>query len=242
MESDLFPVAILAGGLATRLRPITETIPKSLVDINGEPFIAHQLRLLAQSGVNRVLICTGYLGEKIEQFVGNGKRFGLSVEFSHDGPRLLGTAGAIKKALPLLGDFFFILYGDSYLPCDYRKIQKAFIDSKRMALMTVFQNEGRWDKSNVEFVDGQILIYDKIHPTPAMRHIDYGVGVFQKEAFHLVPTDQPYDLAKLYQELIHRGEVAGFLVEERFFEVGSFEGIEEFRRFLAGGKDTQKGR
>lgn len=233
MTEGLFPVVILAGGLASRLRPITENIPKSMVEIEGEPFIAHQLRLLAKRGVTRVIICAGYLGEKIEQFVGNGEKFGISVEFSYDGPHLLGTAGAIKKALPLLGEFFFVLYGDSYLPCDYRKVQQAFIESKRMALMTVFQNEGRWDKSNVEFVDGQILVYDKIHPTPAMRHIDYGLGLFRKETFHLVPPNQPYDLAKLYQELIHRGEVAGFLVEERFFEIGSFEGIEEFRIFLS---------
>ena len=237
----MFPVAILAGGLARRLRPLTETIPKALVDVNGEPFIAHQLRLLRANGVERVVVCAGYLGEMIQEVVGNGDRFELQVRFSFDGPRLLGTAGAIKKARPLLGESFFVLYGDAYLPCDYNAVQAAFERSGRQALMTVFHNDGRWDRSNVEFVDGRIVSYDKGHRTPQMRHIDYGLGVFTQSAFATVPDDPPYDLAALYQDLLKRGELAAYEASQRFYEVGSFAGLEETRRYLAAQSSAQKG-
>lgn len=229
----MFPVALLAGGVATRLRPMTDTIPKALVDVNGEPFIAHQLRLLRAHGIERVIVCTGYLGEMIQACVGDGVRFGLHIEFSFDGPRLLGTGGAIKKALPLLGDAFCVLYGDSYLPCDYCAAQITFERSDRLALMTVFRNDGRWDRSNVEFADGQVLAYDKHHQTTQMHHIDYGLGIFKRLAFESVPDDQPYDLALVYQYLLRRGELAAYETGQRFYEIGSLEGLEETRRYLA---------
>jgi len=229
----MFPVVILAGGLATRLRPLTETIPKALVEVNGEPFLAHQLRLLRANGIERVIICAGYLGELIQEYAGDGSRFGLRVDFVFDGPRLLGTAGAIRRALPLLGRAFFVLYGDSYLPCEYRAVQTAFARSGKQALMTVFHNQGRWDTSNVEYVNGRIVAYDKRQPTPRMHHIDYGLGVFQRSAFDLVPHDRPAELATLYQDLLTRGELAADEVSQRFYEIGSFAGLEEIRRYLA---------
>ena len=233
MSTGIFPVTILAGGLARRLQPVTETIPKALVDVNGEPFIAHQLRLLHTNGVDRVIICAGYLGKMIQDCVGDGGRFGLQVEFSFDGPRLLGTGGAIKQALPLLGEGFFVLYGDTYLSCDYRAVQTEFKRSGRLALMTVFRNENRWDRSNVECVNGRILAYDKEKRTPRMQHIDYGLGVFNRSAFEIVPRDQPYDLATLYHSLLMQGQLAAYEVDQRFYEIGTFEGLEETRRHLA---------
>jgi NDP-sugar pyrophosphorylase family protein len=235
------PVAVLAGGFATRLRPLTETVPKSLLDVNGEPFIAHQLRLLRANGIERVVICAGYLGEMIQQYVGDGARFGLEAAFSFDGPRLVGTAGALKKALPLLGDAFFVLYGDSYLPCDYRAVQAAFEASSKLALMTVFQNDGRWDTSNVEFSGGRILAYDKRRQPPGMRHLDYGLGVCQAAAFATVPDGgcdgthacAEYDLALLYQDLLRQGQLAAYEVRQRFYEIGSPAGLEDTRRYLA---------
>ena len=228
-----FTVAILAGGLATRLRPVTERVPKSMVELNGEPFIAHQLRLIRAHGIERAVICVGYLGNKIEDYVRDGSAFGVRVEFSYDFPNLLGTAGAIKKALPLLGDAFFTLYGDSYLPCDYAAVQRAFALREVQALMTVYRNEGQWDKSNVEFDQGRVVRYDKLQQSPGMRWIDYGLGVFRRTAFDLVPADKPWDLAVLYQLLLERGELAGFEVSERFYEVGSFQGVELLRQFLS---------
>jgi histidinol-phosphate phosphatase family protein len=225
--APLPPAAILAGGLATRLRPLTQTIPKALVEVDGEPFLAHQLRLLRAAGIARVVMCVGYLGESIRDFAGTGQRFDLEIDYAFDGPRLLGTAGALKQALPLLGPEFFVLYGDSYLPCDYAAVAAAFRASGRPALMTVFRNEGRWDPSNVEFAEGRILAYDKQDRTPRMCHIDYGLGLFRRQAFDLTPAGEVADLAALYRQLLARGELAACEVTERFYEIGSFEGIEE---------------
>lgn len=227
-------VAILAGGLATRLLPMTHSLPKALLEVNGEPFIAHQLRLLRSRGIERAVICTGHLGEMIHEFVGDGHRFGLAVSFSMDGPTLLGTAGAVKRALPLLSHAFFVLYGDSYLDCDYRAVQARFQQSGQAALMTVFRNEGRWDRSNVEFTDGRILAYDKKHATPRMHFIDYGLGVFAKTAFDGVPDGKHHDLARVYQDLLLRGQLAAFEVGQRFYEIGSFTGLREISHYLAG--------
>jgi NDP-sugar pyrophosphorylase family protein len=232
-SEPLLPVVILAGGLATRLRPLTEDLPKALVDVNGEPFVAHQLRLLRDQGVTRVIVCAGYRGELIKEFVGNGAAFDLEVRFVFDGPQLLGTAGAVKNAWPLVGTAGFVLYGDSYLPCDYHAVQEAFERSNRLGLMTVFHNQNQWDRSNVEFADGRIIAYNKSTPTPPMHHIDYGLAVFQTAAFAGVPADRPSDLATLYQELLAQRELTGWEVPERFYEIGSWSGLEETRRYLA---------
>jgi NDP-sugar pyrophosphorylase family protein len=228
-----YPIAIIAGGLATRLKPVTEKIPKSLVDIGGEPFIAHQLRLLLANKFEHVVICAGFLGEKLQAYVGDGQAFGIRVEFSFDYPDLLGTAGSIKKALPLLGDAFFTLYGDSYLPCNFGEVQRSFALSGQPALMTVFRNDEQWDKSNVEYEQGRIKRYDKLQQLPGMHWIDYGLGAFRRTAFDPVPDGKPYDLALLYQHLLQQNQLAGFEVKERFYEIGSFAGIEETRRLLA---------
>lgn len=232
-RASLYTAAILAGGLATRLRPITASVPKALIEIGGEPFIAHQLRLLRTRGVSRVVICAAHLGELVRTYVGRGERFGVHVAYSFDGPQLLGTAGALRRAQPLLGDPFFVLYGDSYLPCSFREVQEAFVRSGKPALMTVYENAGRWDTSNVEFAAGRIVAYDKRLRTDRMRHIDYGLGVLATEALDLVPPGQPHDLADLYQELLKRDLLAGFEVRERFYEIGSLEGLAETRHVLA---------
>lgn len=225
--------AILAGGLATRLRPLTETIPKSLIDVNGEPFIAHQLRLLRENQIERVVLCVGHLGEKIQETIGDGARFDLQVEYSFDGPKLVGTAGALKCALPLLLDDFLVLYGDSYLDFDYQAAWRSFQASNKLSLMTVFANEGRWENSNVEYDGVRIISYDKQNATGHMRYVDYGLGIFKKEAFGLVPTDQPYDLAQLYQEMLKQDQLAAFEVRNRFYEIGSVSGLQETRQYLA---------
>lgn len=233
MLEKLFPVVILAGGLATRLHPVTVTLPKSLIPINQEPFIAHQLRLLRKNHIKNVVLCTGYLSEQIMEFVGNGKAFDLHVTYVNDGPTLLGTAGAIKQALPDLSDAFFVLYGDSYLPCDYLAIQNHFNDSDKLALMSIFQNQGKWDTSNVEYRDGKIIAYDKTNRNSNMHHIDYGLGIFKKAAFEHIPKDVCYDLADLYKKLITIDELATYEVTERFYETGSFAGIKELERYLS---------
>ena len=229
----MLTVAILAGGLATRLRPITETVPKSLLEVNGEPFVAHQLRLLQSKGIRRVVLCVGYLGDLIQSAIGDGAALGLQVDYSFDGPALLGTAGAIRKALPRLGNPFFVMYGDSYLPCDYAAIARKFEFAAALGMMTVFRNEGKWDTSNVEFEAGKILAYSKTNRTPRMRYIDYGLGVFRAQAFNNLPAAKACGLAELYADLLHRGQLAAFEVHERFYEIGSPAGLQETAEFLA---------
>ena len=228
------PVAVLAGGLATRLGSLTKQTPKCLLEVSGHPFIHHQLRQLREQGVSKVVLCLGYLGEQVVEVVGDGSAFGLEVAYSFDGPELRGTAGAIRRALPLLGEAFFVLYGDSYLECRYDDVQAAFESAGRLALMTVFQNEGKWDTSNIECRDGRIRAYDKAARTPAMHYIDYGLGVLDRRAMDVVPEAGAYDLASVYQEMLRRGELAGFEVVERFYEIGSVAGLEETRTHLAG--------
>ena len=227
-----WPVAILAGGLATRLKPMTEKIPKALVTVAGEPFLAHQLRLLGSAGLRRVVICAGYLGEMIEAEFGNGSRFEMQISYSFDGPRLLGTGGALKQALPLLSQRFFVLYGDSYLPIDYRSVARAFLESGQPALMTVFKNEGRWDTSNVCFEKNEICLYDKVSRTPRMRHIDYGLGILRADALKEWQATEAFDLANLYQQLMAKKQLAGYEVTQRFYEIGSPEGLAELDQLL----------
>ena len=220
------PVAILAGGLATRLRPLTETIPKALVEVAGKPFIVHQLELLRG---RRVVLCLGYLGEQVEQLIGDGKSLGVEVSYSYDGPTLLGTGGALVRALPHLGERFFVLYGDSYLRCDYAAIERAYLDSGREGLMTVYRNDGRYDTSNVVFRDGHIVRYSKTQD-PEMLHIDWGLGALHARA--LASHSGKFDLAAVYQDLIARGELVGYEVTERFYEIGSPSGLEDTRLLL----------
>ena len=233
MSAERLPVAILAGGLAQRLGPLTQHTPKSLLDVNGEPFVFHQLRRLAEHGVTRVVLCVGHLSEQIMAVVGTGAGFGLRVDYCCDGPRLLGTAGALRRALPQLGEAFFVLYGDSYLTCDYGAVQTHYFSQNRPALMTVYRNEGRYDTSNVEFQDGEIVAYDKRRTTPRMHHIDYGLGVLSAAVLHAVPTEAPSDLAELYAELLRRDQLAAFEVTERFYEIGSPAGLALLRAHLA---------
>jgi N-acetyl-alpha-D-muramate 1-phosphate uridylyltransferase len=231
-----FPIAILAGGLGTRLGPLAGNLPKSLLSVAGEPFLAHQLALLRNQGIKRVVLCVGHLGEKISSAIGDGASFGMALEYSYDGPRLIGTGGAVRKARPLLGDQFFVMYGDSYLPIDFEPVASAFCQSGKAGLMTVFRNENRWDTSNVRFENGRILEYSKGHPTASMHYIDYGLSVFSARAFDNTP--EAFDLSELLVRLVAKGELAGHEVQKRFYEIGSPRGLDELEKFLSRQKET----
>jgi N-acetyl-alpha-D-muramate 1-phosphate uridylyltransferase len=231
----MLSVAILAGGLATRLRPITETIPKALVEVARRPFIEWQLDYLHQQGVGHVVLCISYRAEQIEDTVGDGRRFGLRVEYSYDGNRLLGTGGALRKALPMLGGAFFVFYGDSYLPISFVDVEANFLAQGQPALMTVLKNGGRWDTSNVLFSGGKLLEYNKHTPPKAMDYIDYGLGVLSSDLLLAYPEDEPFDLAEVYHRLSLEGRLAGYEVFERFYEIGSLEGLKETEEYITRG-------
>lgn len=229
----MLPVAILAGGLATRLGSLAKDRPKSLVDVCGKPFVAHQLELLTRHGVTDVVFCVGHLGEQIEAAIGDGGKYGVRARYSYDGAQRMGTGGALRKALSLIDSPFFVLYGDSYLECDYSAIAASFIASGRLGLMTVLRNNGQWDRSNVLYAEGRIVQYDKAGANAAMAHIDYGLSVFDSRAFERFPSDQPFDLVAVYQDLLARGELAAFEVTTRFYEIGGEAGLEETRQHLS---------
>ena len=226
------PLAILAGGLATRLRPLTEKIPKSLVEVAGKPFIVWQIELLRRNGVAHLVLCLGYLGGQVQAELGDGSRWGMQVDYIFDGPRLLGTGGALLRALPRLGEAFFVLYGDSYLDCDYAAVESAFRASGKLGLMTVFRNANLWDRSNVIFENGRIQCYDKKNLVPEMKHIDYGLGVLQASALVRYPADRVLDLATVYQDLLAQDQLAGYEVSQRFYEIGSPAGLQETRDYI----------
>ena len=232
------PVALLAGGLATRLRPITETIPKALVELAGKPFIDHQLSLLHRSGIRRVVMCLGYLGERVRDHCGDGSRYGMQLRYSFDGEKLMGTGGALARAARLLGEVFWVMYGDSYMDIDYRAVLAHFAatDPRRtLGLMTVLRNNNRWDRSNVVFQDGRLVRYDKRVQTPEMDYIDYGVALLRRPVLERIPADRPSDLAEVYTALVGEGRMVGFEVTNRFYEIGTPAALEEARKYLERG-------
>jgi NDP-sugar pyrophosphorylase family protein len=221
------PLALLAGGLAIRLRPHTLKVPKAMIEVAGEPFIVHQLRLMRREGLTHAVLCVGYLGEQIEAFVKDGSHFGVAVDYCYDGPKLLGTGGALRKALPYLGSEFLVMYGDSWLDTTFAPVVTAFRNSGKPALMTVFRNEGHWDVSNVQYENGVIQRYDKVERVPQMQHIDWGLSIVKAELLAQRPADTAFDLAEIYTNLARHGQLAGYEITTRFYEIGSTEGLRE---------------
>jgi N-acetyl-alpha-D-muramate 1-phosphate uridylyltransferase len=232
MSNKIDTIAILAGGLAKRMRPKTRTVPKAMLEVNGAPFVDHQLRLIRREGLNRVVMCLGHLGEQVVDHVGDGSRFGLSVDYSFDGPQLLGTGGALRRSLPLLGELFFVIYGDSYLDTDYGPVAESFIRSGKPGLMTVFHNRGRWDTSNVLFRNNKIICYSKTRIGPEMEYVDYGLGIFEADVLRGYPEGEAFDLSDVYSELAEKDQLTGYEVLTRFYEIGSPSGLEETARHL----------
>jgi NDP-sugar pyrophosphorylase family protein len=229
-------MVILAGGLATRLRPLTLKLPKSMLRIKGRPFLEYQLELLKEYEIKDILLCVGYKGELIKNHFGDGRKFGVNLSYSFDGDKLLGTAGALKKAYKLLSENFFLMYGDSYLPYDYQEIERHFRDSVKLSLMVAYRNQNRFDKSNLLIQDGMIKLYDKTLRGEKLEYIDAGLSILKKEVLNLVPEEEPYDLEELYRTLISEEEMSAYEVKQRFYQIGSFEGLEEFKNLVEKGE------
>ena len=228
---------ILAGGKATRMRPLTDTIPKALIPADGRPFVDHQLAWLAGHGVTDVVLCVGYRADAIRAHVGDGARHGLRVRFVDEGEDLRGTAGALRLALDegALEESFLLTYGDSFLPIDFAAVFRAFRSCGQPALMTVFRNDGRWDKSNAIFDGQMVTLYDKQRqgrPAAEFTYIDYGLSALQRRviADEIAPGARA-DLATLFNALSVRGALAGLEVAQRFYEIGSPGGLKDFEEW-----------
>lgn len=231
----MLPIIVIAGGLATRLRPVTETLPKSLIPVHDVPFVLYQLDLFEKNGFTRVHFCLGYLGNMVEEVIKNSRFDDMDITFSYDGDVLLGTGGAVRKVIDQMTDNFFVTYGDSYLQVDYKAIELYFHENQKdryTGLMTVFKNEGKWDKSNVVYENGQLVMYSKKKVSPAMNYIDYGVGILGKNNFANYSEGITFDVASIYEELAEKNNLLGFQVYQRFFEVGSFSGINDISNHL----------
>jgi NDP-sugar pyrophosphorylase family protein len=228
--TQLPSVCILAGGLGTRLGEQVADTPKPLLPVAGEPFLLHQLRLLAAHGAEHVVLCVGYRGDQIEEEIGPD-RFGIRIDYSHDAPELDGTLGAIRRARPLLPDCFLVLYGDTYLRLDYGAAASAWLASGMLGLMTVYRNDDRYDTSNVVYENSRIVLYSKTLRSPAMRWIDYGLGGLRSEALAFVDEEER-DLSALYQELSGASELFGYEATERFYEIGTPSSLAEAAGFL----------
>lgn len=223
-------VVILAGGLATRLYPKTLTIPKSMIEINGKPFIFWQLHKIKQNNIKDIILCVGNHFEQIVDYIKDGSKFGLNIKYSYDGESLLGTGGSIKKAQDLLDDSFFVIYGDSYLDVNYSQIEKLYNMSNKLGLMTVYKNNGKIEESNVIYKDNKIIKYNKKEKNQDMNYIDYGLGILNKKAF--VIKKDVFDLSEVYCSLIEKNQLIGCEVEQRFYEIGSEQGIKDTENFI----------
>jgi len=229
---EIDSAVVLAGGLAKRMMPMTASTPKSMLVVAGRPFIEHQIELLRRQGIKRLVLCLAHLGTIIEGHIGDGSRFGLEVRYSYDGPTRMGTAGALRQAQSLLPDVFFLTYGDSFLPCDWRSVAREFFRYGKRALMALCRNAGQWDTSNVWFEQGEIRAYDKKHLLPAMQHIDYGLAVITRDVIRDVSEGCAVDLVDVYSRLLAQGELAACEVTDRFYEIGSPQGLTDLESYF----------
>ena len=225
--SKLPQLLILVGGMATRLEPLSTRIPKSLIEVKGKPFIFYQLEQAKKRGIEDVVLCIGNMGDEIFNVIGNGDKFGLNIKYSDEGNNLLGTGGAINNAKNLLKDYFFVLYGDSWINTDYKKMFNKFQLSEYPALISVYQNKGKWDRSNIEVHNKLVVTYNKDHENKKLNYIDYGLSILSKELFFNFNRDKKFDLGEIYSYLSKQKQLEAFEVYDRFYEIGSFQGINE---------------
>ena len=228
----MLPLAILAGGYGTRLGSLTTNTPKCLIEINGRPFVDWQLDLLIKNGYSEFVFCVSHKSEEVQEYLGDGSSRGIRIRYSRDGAIQLGTGGALQKAIPLLGEAFGVIYGDSYLPINYLTVEGEFLNATYPALMTVYQNKNQFDSSNVEFVAGSIKNYQKGNNDKKMQHIDYGLTYFRSDTFLPWSSESTFDLSEVCHELSVDGHLGGFEVLERFHEIGSIYGIQKFSEYL----------
>ena len=229
-------IVILAGGLATRLRPLSLGMPKSMIQVLGKPFLAYQLDILRAAGINDVVLCVGHLGEQIAAHFKDGRDFGVQISYSWEKGDLLGTGGALKNAANLLQPQFFIMYGDSYLRFDYQKMYAAFKTCEYPTMMAVYKNQNKFERSNSVVKDGLVVVFDKKWLHAGMDFIDYGISMLSREVLNLIPDGQVFDLSDLFRQLASGRNLLAYEVEERFYEIGSFQGLKDFTELIQRGE------
>lgn len=222
-------IVILAGGLATRLYPYTLGVPKSLILINDKPFIYWQLKQLKEQNTKNIILCLGKHSKQIIDYLELNSKFGLNIKYSLEKEKL-GTGGAISNVYSKLDDYFGILYGDSYLQINFKRIEKYYKKKNKLGLMTVYKNNGLYDRSNIIYKNKKIVKYEKELQDDEMKFIDYGFGIIDKSVFRKRRGN--FDLANIYKELLSKNELASYRVKKRFYEIGSFQGMEETSEFL----------
>lgn len=231
---------ILAGGMGTRLRPLTDKVPKTMVMVLGKPFLERQIELMKAGGIEEFVLCVGYRAEQVREHFGDGSGLGVGVTYSYDGPRLLGAAGALKKAEGMFRDRFFVTYGDAYLRIDYRAMMKAFVASGKLGMMAVYHNMNRHGHSDLEVEDGAVVRYDKKAAGRGLEWINFGVSALRREALERVPEGVEFGEEEFYGDLIKRDELAAFPVRHRFYEIGNPTSLNEFERFLRSAKRKRR--
>ena len=226
-------IIIIAGGLATRLGKLAINKPKSLIDINGEPFIIHQLRYLKNQGLKNIHLCLGYLADQIITILRHFNNLDLNITYSLDGDNQLGTGGALKNALDKCEDYFFVQYGDSYLPINYSKVHNFFVmNNKQRNILTIYKNKNMYDKSNVDYTENKIFKYDKNLNNSGMNFIDYGLSLLKKDEIMPILNRNVSDLSEVYKILINENKMIPYIVNQRFYEIGKPKGIEEMKKYL----------
>jgi N-acetyl-alpha-D-muramate 1-phosphate uridylyltransferase len=227
-------IVVLAGGLATRMRPETEQIPKSLLMVNGRPFVDWQLDRFAASGARSVVMCVGHLGEEIETHVRRALDRGLMVAYSYDGEQLIGTGGALRRALARLEPELTVTYGDSYLPFDYAApLADLRAHPEADATMSVYRNRGAFGASNVALDGDWVARYEKGGQGAELDCIDYGAIALRRSVLEDIADGAVWDLSALWNKLARKRKLRAFVAPERFYEIGSPEGRRDLEQHLA---------
>jgi len=226
---------IFCGGLATRLRPLAEKIPKSMIEINGKPFLEYQIGILRKNDIKNILLCIGFLGEQIKEYFGDGKKFGVDIKYSEEKKKLLGTGGALKNAEPILKEKFFTMYGDSFLLLDFKDAHRYFDNLNKMGLMVVYKNYNRLDYSNIKVRGKYITNYYTDKNKRRLVYIDYGLSIFRKSVLDLIPSNKKESLNKIFIKLIKQKELLAYRTNQRFYEIGSRKGLEELNKLMSKG-------
>lgn len=228
-------LVILCGGLATRLGLLAKKIPKSMILVDGKPFLEYQIEYAKQFGINDIVLCVGHISNYIENYFDDGHAFGVSIRYSYDGDKLLGPIGALKRASSYLDDVFFSLYGDSFVFVDYKNMYDVFFKKNKIGMMSVFQNFDKTDSSNLVVCDGRVVKYNN-EKTKDMTFIDYGVSIFRKKALDFIPKNIFFSTKDFYSKLVDLNELLAYEMKKRFYHIGNPSALKEFRSFVKNNK------